>query len=64
MKRKTAVDSLWKNSDDAIGSMRKLSVIYDNVPLDLDVDVWVDEFHTFECDDKLKEKVLKWLNER
>lgn len=62
--RDKAVDTLWRTSDDAIGTMRNLSEIYDDVPKELDVSVWVDEFHKFDCSKEIKKKVIAWLNKK
>jgi len=63
-KRARAIDTLWEESDDAIGRVVYLSELYDDVPKELiNVFVHVDEFHTFSCDKETRKKVIKWLNE-
>lgn len=55
--------TLWNKAEDGIKRRMFLSDMYNNVPKELD-DVIVDifELHSFDCDSKLKKKVLKWLN--
>jgi len=63
-KHEGAIKTLWSTSDDAIGTQRFLSEIYDNVPKALDISVLVNEFHTFDCNEKVKKKVMAWLNKK
>lgn len=63
MKIKKLHKKLWKKSDDAIISGRLLSEIYSNVPKEIaDVHVIVNEYHIFDCDKKIKKKVMQFIN--
>lgn len=54
---------LWEKADDGIQSSRMLTELYENVPKNLQgVRVRTLEFHEFDCNEKMKTKVKKWLN--
>ena len=57
----SAYNHVWDSVDDAIGTSRKLSDIYDGVPPELDCYIDVLELHVFPSDKR--EVILKWLNE-
>jgi len=54
---------LWEKSDDAYRSSKMLTELYNGVPKEFkDVIVNVLEFQVINANQKLKKKVLKWLN--